>query len=109
MHKTTFEVYQRMLCVHEVDEGNVAGINPSGLFDVYRWTLEKLAAGKSIETENSECGQGESGKADRLRLSKIIERREGGLSGWMRLLGSSGRICSRRSRRSGSRSERRKT
>ena len=78
MHTTTFEVYQRMWCVHEVDEGNVARINPSGLFDVYQWTLEKLAAGKSIETKNSECGQGESGKADRLRLSEIIESREGG-------------------------------
>ena len=78
MHTTTFEVYQRMWCVHEVNKGDVAGINPLGLFDVYQWTLEKLAAGKSIETKNSECGQGESGKADRLRLSKIIERREGG-------------------------------
>ena len=56
LHTTTFEVYKRLWTVHEVDESVAKNIAISGLFDLYRWNLNKFLSVQGIVTEESECG-----------------------------------------------------
>lgn len=72
VHTTNYEVYSRMWTVHELDEGLEGSIQMRGLFDIYRWSLEKFDGSIEISTENSECRA-----EDRVMLEKLIVSRGG--------------------------------
>jgi hypothetical protein len=55
LHTTSFEVYSRMWTVHEVDEATHAGISMHGLFDLYRWSMEKFDIMSGVDTQDASC------------------------------------------------------
>jgi len=72
LHTTTFEVYKRLWTVHEVDESKAEHIDISGLFDLYRWNLDKFLSVQRIETEKGECAE-----KDKEKLTGLIDGRGG--------------------------------
>jgi len=73
IHTTCYEVYKRLWCVHEVDEGVLAGIEIHGAFDSGSWTLEEFdSIIQDVQTSKSECQP-----QDKVMLTKQIETRGG--------------------------------
>merc|ERR1712150_19715 len=55
VHTTISEVYERLWCVHEIDECLVAGVDIFGVFDVSNWDNNKLKeSARSINTCDAE-------------------------------------------------------
>ena len=74
IHTTISEVYERLWCVHEVDEAIEAKIEIYGVFDPASWNDKALASiVASFSTTSAEC-QGES---DKEMLTNLINDRGG--------------------------------
>eukprot|EP00546_Thalassionema_frauenfeldii_P014555 CAMPEP_0178927488 /NCGR_PEP_ID=MMETSP0786-20121207/19222_1 /TAXON_ID=186022 /ORGANISM="Thalassionema frauenfeldii, Strain CCMP 1798" /LENGTH=744 /DNA_ID=CAMNT_0020602939 /DNA_START=364 /DNA_END=2598 /DNA_ORIENTATION=+ len=71
VHTTTYEVYKRLWCVHEVDECLIAGVAMHGVFDTKQWTEKAFQQQiKAANTKEAECQE-----VDREMLqNKIIQR-----------------------------------
>lgn len=69
IHTTISEVYDRLWCVHEVDEAIEAGITMYGVFDPTSWTTESL---KNIVTSFSTISAECQGESDRVMLTDSI-------------------------------------
>jgi len=73
IHTSISEVYERMWCVHEVDEGLLAKINIFGAFDSSSWnnkSFKKIV--KSVKTKDAKCQE-----KDLVMLTKLINDRGG--------------------------------
>ena len=55
IHTTTFELYTRTWCVHEVDECLLAKLEVKGLFDMYAWAPEMFGDALTLDTSTSHC------------------------------------------------------
>jgi len=74
IHTTISEVYERLWCVHEVDEAIEAMIEIYGVFDPASWNAKALKSiVTSFSTESAEC-QGES---DKDMLTNLVNDRGG--------------------------------
>ena len=74
IHTTISEVYERLWCVHEVDEAIEANVEIYGAFDPASWNAKALKSiVTSFSTETAEC-QGES---DKIMLTDLVNDRGG--------------------------------
>jgi len=73
VHTTISEVYDRLWCVHEMDECLVVGLNTFGVFDLASWDNNKLKLSTtSVKTCDADC----QGK-DKAMLTNLINFRGG--------------------------------
>ena len=70
VHTTISEVYERLWVVHEADVGIKAGLPMSGLFDMYRWSIDifDIKCCAPVDTRNSKCGS----EKDRAYIESLI-------------------------------------
>eukprot|EP00593_Proboscia_inermis_P000572 CAMPEP_0171299708 /NCGR_PEP_ID=MMETSP0816-20121228/8565_1 /TAXON_ID=420281 /ORGANISM="Proboscia inermis, Strain CCAP1064/1" /LENGTH=342 /DNA_ID=CAMNT_0011775727 /DNA_START=222 /DNA_END=1247 /DNA_ORIENTATION=- len=74
IHTTIYEVYERLWCVHEVDEAIEANIEICGAFDPTSWNDKALKSiVTSFSTRSAEC----QGQSDKEMLTKLINHRGG--------------------------------
>jgi len=72
VHTTISELYERLWCVHEVDECIDANIPIYGAFDPVSWNDQALIEKKTVETEHAICA-----KEDKIMLTALIKKRGG--------------------------------
>jgi len=73
IHTTTSEVYERLWVAHEADEGLHAEIQIRGLFDMYRWTVDKFESAIAVRTKRGKVGV----ENDRNYIHGLIQQRGG--------------------------------
>ena len=73
LHTTISEVYDRLWVVHEADVGTHAQLQIRGLFDMYRWTIDKFEAAAEVKTKEGKVGSEE----DRTYIDELIKQRGG--------------------------------
>ena len=67
-------MYERLWCVHEVDEALTAEVRIHGLFDTAAWSVARFRGVRKLDTKSSQC----SNKEDADRITQTIEAKEGG-------------------------------
>ena len=73
LHTTVSEVYERLWVAHEADVGISAEVPIKGLFDMYRWRLERFDGAASVKTAEGKCGV----ESDRQYIDGLIRKRGG--------------------------------
>lgn len=73
IHTTISEVYERLWVTHEADVATEAKIQMRGLFDMYRWTVEKFELATAVRTSEGKCGV----ERDRAHIEGLIMQRGG--------------------------------
>jgi len=75
IHTTISEVYERLWCVHEIDEAIEAKIKIYGAFDPASWNAKalKVMVKDPICTEDAKCQE----ESDKIMLTQLIIGREG--------------------------------
>ena len=73
LHTTGSEVYDRLWVAHEADVGIDAQLQMRGLFDMYRWTVEKFESAATVNTREGKCLV----EKDRAYIDGLIMQRGG--------------------------------
>ena len=73
LHTTISEVYDRLWVAHEADVGIDAKLQMRGLFDMYRWTVQKFESAATVKTCDGKCGV----EKDRAYIERLIMQRGG--------------------------------
>jgi len=73
LHTTISEVYERLWVAHEADVGIDSKIQMRGLFDMYRWTVERFEKASAVKTSEGKCGV----VKDRAYIDGLIKQRGG--------------------------------
>lgn len=73
LHTTVSEVYDRLWVAHEADVGIDAKLQMRGLFDMYRWTVEKFESAAAVKTCDGKVGV----EKDRAYIEGLIMTRGG--------------------------------
>ena len=71
--RTVSEVYDRLWVAHEADVGIDAALQIRGLFDMYRWSVEKFELISAVKTSEGTC----SVEKDRVVIENLINQRGG--------------------------------
>eukprot|EP00555_Chaetoceros_dichaeta_P013250 CAMPEP_0198272860 /NCGR_PEP_ID=MMETSP1447-20131203/54754_1 /TAXON_ID=420782 /ORGANISM="Chaetoceros dichaeta, Strain CCMP1751" /LENGTH=400 /DNA_ID=CAMNT_0043966265 /DNA_START=616 /DNA_END=1818 /DNA_ORIENTATION=- len=72
IHTTTFELYKRLWCVHEVDESKEENVDIFALFDSERYNKDDMVKNAIIETIRADCSEN-----DKLYLTTKIKKNGG--------------------------------
>ena len=78
LHTTVSEVYDRLWVAHEADVGIDAALQIRGLFDMYRWSVEKFELISAVKTSEGTC----SVEKDCVVIENLINQRGGYDPGW---------------------------